>query len=77
MSDKRCEWTIMGRVVGTGTGWDQMDTSEIIIYDFVPAEGVDLPVGDLGFNSENGIFYVGDSQMDAVTVLIGVPRVNV
>ena len=40
---EREEYTILGRLLGTATGWDQADDWAITLYDFEPAEGVMLP----------------------------------
>lgn len=36
VNDEKVEFTVLGKVIGTGTGWDQMDTTSIIIYSFQP-----------------------------------------
>lgn len=80
MSDDRMDWTVLGRVIGTGTGWDQQDTNVIIIYDFIPAEGIPLPSGDLSFDSELGYFQTYDDEgnevavVDAIDTLANVKR---
>lgn len=35
MSKKRIEWTVLGRKVGTATGWDQADTFCMSLYDLM------------------------------------------
>lgn len=35
--------TLLGRLVGSATGWDQIDTFQVSLYDFIPAEGINLP----------------------------------
>jgi len=53
---ERFNWEVMGRVVGTASGWDQADTFEMVLYDFVPLEGLPLPRGDfVNFNFETGL----------------------
>lgn len=55
MSRKRLEWTVLGRKVGTATGWDQADTFVMTLYDFQPATGVDLPTAEfMTFDFEHG-----------------------
>lgn len=49
------EWVMLGRVIGTGSGWDQTDTMSMTIYDFVPTEGVTLPRGTVDFHFETGL----------------------
>lgn len=54
-TQKRIEWTVLGRVIGTATGWDQADTFVIGLYDFEPAENVKLPETDcLWIDFESG-----------------------
>jgi hypothetical protein len=46
MSKKdRAEWAILGRVIGTASGWNQGDTFALNLYDFEPAPDVPLPKG--------------------------------
>lgn len=46
---------MLGRHIGTFTGWDHGDTFEIQVYDFKPIEGVDLPEEEcLSFSLETG-----------------------
>lgn len=52
--DKRAEWTVCGRAIGTATGWDQSDTFAMMLYDFEPAEGCKIPKGVVLFRFENG-----------------------
>jgi hypothetical protein len=53
---ERQEWIILGRVIGTATGWDQGDTFVIQIYDFEPAPGVNLPADEcISFDFEKGL----------------------
>lgn len=53
--EKRVDWTVLGRVIGTATGWDQCDTFVMMLYDFEPANDVDLPAGDINIDFENGV----------------------
>jgi hypothetical protein len=71
----------MGRVVGTGTGWDQADTFVMQIYDFEPAAKANLPKTDcLTINFEDGTAetYTEEGLVmftaDLVTVLAGLKR---
>lgn len=60
---KRVPWELMGKLIGTASGWDMQDTFAIIIYDlkvneagrkFVP----DFPDGnDLTVDWSNGTAY--------------------
>jgi len=63
MTDKRVEFTVLGRIIGTGTGWDEMDNCHLIIYDFQPGERFPhIPEGDLGVNFNAGTFEYHDDQ---------------
>jgi hypothetical protein len=44
---ERIEWVVLGRLIGTGTGWDQQDELSFTIYDFEPSI-VDLPARRCG-----------------------------
>jgi hypothetical protein len=56
-TNKRCPWRLLGRVVGTATGWDQVDHDEIALYDFEPCPFLVpwLPKGDVSFNWTEGL----------------------
>lgn len=62
MARDRVEWTVLGRVIGTATGWDTLDGSDIILYEFVPTPEIDLPSGDLGVLFEKGLFQTYDDE---------------
>ena len=77
----RTEWKILGRMVGTGTGWDEGDAMSFVVYEFEPAEGVAIPKGDVWFSFEDGIacIYSGEGhevswQADLVTLLQHIPK---
>lgn len=80
MSDnKRIDFTVLGRKVGSATGWDQADTFCMSLYDFEPAAGVNLPEAEfMNFNFETGTAETFDEDgdvtftADLVTVLAGV-----
>lgn len=36
--DERVEVDILGKTIGTCTGWDEIDTLILVFYDFVPDE---------------------------------------
>jgi hypothetical protein len=79
VSKERIEWTVLGRVVGTGTGWDLADTFAMQVYDFEPAVGIDLPASEfMLFDFEKGVAETFDedgkvtSSSDLVRVLSGV-----
>lgn len=59
------EVTVLGRVIGTSTGWEQADTFALILYGFEPADNVDLPAGDPCINFETGkIEYWNESGVE-------------
>ena len=76
---ERLEWEIMGRVVGTATGWDQQDTWIMMLYAFEPAEGIALPSGDVSFDFERGlcILYNDEGEIletaDLITAIAHIP----
>jgi hypothetical protein len=79
MGDKRLDWVVLGRKIGTATGWDQADTFVMQIYDFEPADGVGLPASEcLSFDFENGVAETYDEKgkttesRDLVTSLFGI-----
>ena len=77
---KRIEWTVLGRKIGTATDWDEVDQDVIMLYDFEPALGIQLPVGDINFDFGKGlaICYGENGQdlaaVDLVSVLRDVDR---
>ncbi len=86
--NERSEWTVLGRVVGTATGWDQIDDSIIILYGYEPsaAMSVHFPIDltakplDLGVDFENGWLetYADDGEVvtkvDIFEALAALPR---
>jgi hypothetical protein len=79
VSDKRIDFTVLGRKVGRATGWDQADTFAMQLYNFEPAVGVNLPKAEfMNFNFETGTAETFDEEgvvtftADLVTVLAGV-----
>jgi len=48
------DFEVLGRLFGKASGYDIVDTFEVIYYGFVPAGGVDLPKGDLSVNFVTG-----------------------
>lgn len=53
---------VLGYFVGTSTGWDQADDWSIILYDFEPYKGFDMPAGDLGVDYQEGVFENYDEE---------------
>lgn len=51
----RVDWTVLGRIIGSASGWDQADTFVMNIYDFEPAANVPLEATECLFiDFENG-----------------------
>lgn len=80
----RLEYTILGRLVGTASGWDQFSDWGMSLYDFDPVPGVAIPsCSSLYFDSETGLMEAYDDddrsiwKADAVSVLKVVPRKDV
>ena len=40
---ERIDVVILGRMIGTATGWDQSDDFSMIFYDFEPKDDVEIP----------------------------------
>lgn len=80
MSDKRMDWTICGRKIGTATGWDQHDTFIIGLSDFVAGPGYKGPSGMITFNFERGYIETYDDngelvdQADLITAIQDCPE---
>lgn len=55
MSKERNEWTFLGRVIGSATGWDG-EMESFTLYDFEPSPNIDLPSGDLQIEITTGLF---------------------
>jgi len=61
-TEDRTPLIILGRVVGTHTGWDQVSDSGLLFYGFEPDDAVDLPPGDLFFDYHAGTYAVHDDE---------------
>ena len=79
---ERSDWIILGRVIGTATGWDQTDTFAVNLYNFEPANGVSIPAADcLSIQFEDGLakIYSDDGKIlrsiDIITAIAHLPRV--
>jgi len=77
---ERSEYVVLGRVVGSGTGWDKSDTYGMSIYDFEPAPDVNLPAAEfMNFDFEGGIVETFDDdgtvtlRADLVKVMANLP----
>lgn len=51
--DKRLVVRFLGTDLGTADGWDG-DNEAVIYYSFIPAQGIDLPKGDLSIDWAEG-----------------------
>jgi len=78
---ERSDCIILGRTIGTATGWDgDEENIVILLYEFQPAPGIDLPAGDVTIDFDAGLAETHDDHgevlisKDIVTVLANVPR---
>lgn len=79
-NEDRVEYVVLGRVVGTVTGWDDGD-HEIILYNLVAAANArQVPDGDVTFDFELGLIKQYDEagnvlkSIDMITALLEIPR---
>ena len=79
MSDDIEELKYNGRILGTHSGWDG-DIDIIRFYDFKPATGIQLPIGDLTIDTIDGWISVRANEavtllkLDLPTFLASIPR---
>lgn len=79
--DKIDEAIVLGRKIGTSSGWDPADDLSFVLYDFKPYDGVALPTGDITVNYDKGVFEVYDEAgeveltFDMIDLLAAVPKV--
>ena len=78
---QRLTITILGRTIGTASGWDGDPGQWVSYYDFMPYAGIDLPIGDLTVDDENGIVGLSNPEtgeffepQDIVSLLQNIPR---
>lgn len=73
MEKDRIDVIIMGRKLGTATGYD-LEGTGLVFYDFFSDDGIDLPSGDTWFLFDKGIAGVYDNNgiMEAATDLVPV-----
>jgi len=64
MNEDRVEFTVLGRLLGTGTGWDDIGTNRMLLYDFESAKEYALPNGNLIIDFEDGSFEYYDEDGD-------------
>lgn len=56
---ERTEWKLLGKAIGTGTGWDSGDDTDFCIYEFEPsAQFPKLPSGTVWFMLTDGLAVV-------------------
>ena len=78
---KLIDWVLLGRKVGKASGWDEGGDFGIMLYDFEPNEGVQLPSGDVHFDFEKGTVEKYDEDgnvvewVDLIVALANVPAV--
>jgi hypothetical protein len=79
-AEERTEYTVLGRVIGTATGWDG-DGFDMVLHDFIPSIS-GLPSGSISVAFEAGTIssYDEDGKMlesvDIVTALAAVPLIS-
>jgi hypothetical protein len=72
--------TVLGRRIGTSSGWEQADDWLMILIDYEPAPGISLPIGDLCIDFQKGQFSTFDDAgrlnfvADIVTILSPLER---
>lgn len=77
---KRINFPVLGRAIGTVTGWDEADDYCIILHNFIPSAGLPMPTGELVINYDRGLIQTfGDGgvetfQADMVEALRHLPR---
>ena len=84
MTEDRIEVIVLGRKIGTATGWDELDTAVFAFYDFIPEQNAKVGACsaldvyyDAGITEE----YLGDcsgppvATTDLVCVVADLPRV--
>ena len=59
-------WTILGRKIGTMTGWDEIGMFIVQLYDFIPTAGIDLPSGTVSVDLESGLVEAYDDAGNIV-----------
>lgn len=59
---QRIEVKVLGLVIGTASGWDELDTCVLYFYDFEPNNGINLPSKDLVVDFEDGLFMTYDDD---------------
>lgn len=63
-------FTFLGRLLGTGEGWDYADESHWWIYHFQPAVGIQIPACDtLHIDTVNGTFTAQNQRSETIATL--------
>lgn len=69
----------LGRLLGTAEDGDQDGSNEdVTFYDFVPADGCNIPSGNVTINFYMGTYILegSDTAMDIVPAVVGLPRAS-
>lgn len=79
--EKRKDLLVLGRNIGTYTGWDQFDTMIFGFYDFEPNNGVALTKAYcIAIDYEKGLFTYDSTDrhssenFDLITLLLNIPK---
>lgn len=79
---KRQDQIILGRLIGTASGWDASDDYAFVLYDFEPLYGVNLPRGTINFDFIKGHISTFDEVgnesvgLDMISALFALPMVK-
>lgn len=73
MTTQRIEFDLLGRRVGTFTGWDQHDTMIFTYYGVQPYTALGLPSGDWDVDYDKGSISVGEQMRDIVEIIASLP----
>lgn len=78
--EKRYQAVVLGRVIGTASGWDGLDFNAILFFDFHPAPGIAIPPGMISVMYDSGKVEIADDDgnitfsADLIDVLSGAER---
>lgn len=70
---------VLGRVIGTATGWDQHDSSVFEYYGFQPVPEVNIPHGGICIDFDNGLLTMSDDESveasrDLLPIIANLPQ---
>lgn len=72
---------VLGRKLGTHTGWDSDGEFNLAFFNFEPAEGIQLKAGDIYVDLEHGLIgeayapeWIPCNQVDLIDFLSKIPR---